>query len=144
VEEVEAVGRGVSDSDTGTDSFGEHLLRVHQQVYQDYDKAIMSLAGGALAISLVFIHDVAPDPTHRWAIAISWGFLTGSLLLVIGSFLASQWTIERALERRYGQEDEDEQAEIRRRKRATRSPNWRRKSATCRASFSLSLTTWPA
>ena len=57
----------------------------------------MTLAGGALGISLAFVHQVASNPTHKNWLAVSWGLLALSLLLIFGSFLASQQTILREI-----------------------------------------------
>jgi hypothetical protein len=60
---------------------------------ESFDKAIMSLSGGALAISITFVHNVAPDPTNRGLLTTSWFLFAGSLLLILISFLTSQAAI---------------------------------------------------
>jgi hypothetical protein len=57
----------------------------------------MTLAGGALGISLAFVHQVAPNPTHKGWLAWAWGLLALSLLLIFASFLASQQAILREI-----------------------------------------------
>jgi hypothetical protein len=71
-------------------SYRDRLLNAHHAASQDFDKALMTLAGGALGISLAFIHDVAPHPHHRGWLEVSWGSLSFSLLLILVSFLTSQ------------------------------------------------------
>src|SRR4051794_14101065 len=71
-------------------SYRDWLVKAHHVASQDFDKALMALAGGALGISLAFIHDVAPHPGHKGWLEVSWGSLSGSLLLILVSFLTSQ------------------------------------------------------
>jgi hypothetical protein len=79
------------------DSYREVLVEAHRRSSEAYDKAVMTLSGGALAISLTFIHDVAPQPKHKGWIAWSWGLLALSLLLILVSFVASQYAIGRQI-----------------------------------------------
>jgi hypothetical protein len=65
-------------------------VTAHHTASQDFDKAIMTLAAGALGLSITFIHEIAPKPTHHRWLATSWGLLAASLLLVFVSYLASQ------------------------------------------------------
>jgi hypothetical protein len=74
-------------------SYRETLVESHHTASQDFDKAIMTLAGGGLGLSIAFIHEVAPHPEHLWAVGIAWGLLTASLLLIVFSFLTSQGAI---------------------------------------------------
>src|SRR5690242_21126930 len=73
------------------------LVEAHQKSSEAYDKALMTLAGGALAVSITFIHDVAPQPKHKGWIATSWGLFSASLLAVVLSFIASQHSILRQI-----------------------------------------------
>jgi hypothetical protein len=57
---------------------------------QDFDKAIMTLSGGALGLSITFVHDIAPHPDHKWALGIAWTAFTVSLVLILISHLTSQ------------------------------------------------------
>jgi hypothetical protein len=86
------------------DPYRQALVEAHQKSSEAYDKAVMTLAGGALGISLAFVHQVAPNPTHKGWLAWSWGLLALSLLLIFASFLASQWAILRQIKERDGQE----------------------------------------
>lgn len=54
----------------------------------------MTLAAGALGVSITFIHEIAPDPTHHRWLAVSWTLLAASLLLVFVSYLASQRVLQ--------------------------------------------------
>jgi hypothetical protein len=71
-------------------SYRDWLVKAHHVASQDFDKALMALSGGALGISLAFIHDVALHPHRKGWLEVSWGSLAASLLLILVSFLTSQ------------------------------------------------------
>lgn len=65
-----------------------------------YDRAILTLSGGALALSLTFIHDIADsfDRTTLLWLYLGWsGFIT-SLLATLTSFQVSQSAMRRQRE----------------------------------------------
>ena len=65
-----------------------------------YDRAILTLSGGALGLTLVFIRDVVPklrEGTEGYLIA-GWGFLIVSLLATLISFHTSQLALRRQRE----------------------------------------------
>src|SRR5262245_53574390 len=66
------------------------LRDAYERTSTSYDKAVMTLAGGALAISLTFIHNVAPKFQHKGYLGLSWAALAASLLLIFSSFWVSQ------------------------------------------------------
>lgn len=57
-----------------------------------FDRSIITLAGGAFAISLAFLKDIAPEPKicTLWLLGVSWGGLVLSILSTLISFLTSQ------------------------------------------------------
>lgn len=61
---------------------------------QDFDKVIVTLATGALAISLVFVHDVAPQPQERGLLIAAWALFVLSLLSVVISLLTSMHALD--------------------------------------------------
>jgi hypothetical protein len=71
-------------------SWGEHLAAADLQASRDFDRTITTLASGALAISLVFIHDVAPKPEYVPLVVVAWACFAVSLLATLASFLISQ------------------------------------------------------
>jgi len=81
----------------------KRLTDLHEKATDAFDRAIMTLSGGALAVSLTFIHDVARHPTHKWTLATAWSCFAASLLLILSSFLTS----ERAIVRMVKQLDEE-------------------------------------
>jgi hypothetical protein len=96
----------------------KRLTDLHEKATDSFDRAVMTLSGGALGISIAFVHDVAPHPTHKWSLGIAWACFAASLLLILWSFLTS----ERAIVRIVGQHDLDAQ-EIQR-GRVTDFLNW--------------------
>lgn len=79
--------------------YREKLLELEQQMQSSYDKAVMTLSGGALGISLTFIKDVASKtPLHapNWLLCawICWGL---SITGVLFSFFSSSMALRRAV-----------------------------------------------
>lgn len=65
-----------------------------------FDKNILTLAAGAVAISLVFLEKIAPHPEESTLVYLScaWGGLVSSLLSTLISFLTSQHAYRRQRE----------------------------------------------
>ena len=70
----------------------EFLLNAQIDQTRSLDKAILTLSGGALALSLTFVTDIIPEPRNFLILILSfsWFFLIVSLLLTLVSFLTSQ------------------------------------------------------
>jgi hypothetical protein len=65
---------------------------------RSYDKAILTLSAGALALSLTFVHELAPKFdkwTIGWLVA-AWAAFILSLLATLISFQVSQWAFREA------------------------------------------------
>ncbi|MGA3266509.1 MAG: hypothetical protein ABSE16_06785 [Verrucomicrobiota bacterium] len=62
-----------------------------------FDKNILMLAAGAIAVSLVFLEKIAPHPQEFTLpyLRCAWGGLVASLLLTLSSFLTSQHAYRR-------------------------------------------------
>ncbi|HEU5372108.1 MAG TPA: hypothetical protein VFU51_06940 [Gaiellaceae bacterium] len=73
----------------------KRLTDLHEKATDSFDRAVMTLSGGALGISLAFIHDVAPHPRHVWVLGIGWILFALSLLLILLSFLTSERAVVR-------------------------------------------------
>lgn len=75
------------------------LVAADQKASEAYDKAIMTLSGGALGLSLTFMKDIVQSPGAEslWRLGTSWGCLTTSLALVLISMLSSQWALRKAI-----------------------------------------------
>ncbi len=65
-----------------------------------FDKAILTLAAGALGLSITFIRQIAPtpDPNTIWMLIFAWGAFSGSVLATLTSFLTSQFACRRQRE----------------------------------------------
>jgi hypothetical protein len=61
------------------------------------DRTILTLSGGALALSITFVNQIAPQPISVWILLVAWSLFALSLLLTLLSFWFSQHAIERAL-----------------------------------------------
>jgi hypothetical protein len=75
------------------------LVAADQKASEAYDKAVMTLAGGALGLSLTFLKDIvkSPHPAFLWRLETSWGCLTLSLAFILISMLSSQWSLRKAI-----------------------------------------------
>lgn len=67
------------------------LVEHYYGVVEAYDKAILTLGGGALGVSFVFVSDLGPDPNHRYVLLTAWLLLAGSLGVIVASFMISQF-----------------------------------------------------
>ena len=67
-----------------------------QAAYDQFDKAILTLSGGALALSIGFIKDVVPLSRAVWKplLISSWVGFAVAVLLTVVSFLVSQRAYE--------------------------------------------------
>lgn len=75
------------------------LVEAHHIASRDFDRAVITLAGGALALSVTFIHDIAARPAARWELLTAWLSLGLSLLLIVASFVTSQQGLLRRIGR---------------------------------------------
>src|SRR3990170_935291 len=74
-------------------AYRDWLVQADQKTLEAYDKAVMTLSGGALAISLTFVNDVIPSPiagTVKLLIA-AWVSLALSIAAILISKLTSHW-----------------------------------------------------
>jgi len=84
------------------DRSAEHrkfLVQANHQSSRDFDKAVMTLAAGALALSVTFMKAIAPapEPGSLFWLRFSWGLLVLSLLAILVSFLLSQYATRNAI-----------------------------------------------
>ncbi len=74
------------------------LLLVDHTSSRDFDRVLTTLASSALAVSLLFIHDVAPHPQDVAWVVIAWVFFAASLLVILGSYLTSMMATHKSIE----------------------------------------------
>lgn len=120
VSEAHAPGRGlqaapetvvavnVEDSPAATvvvqDPDREGTIDIYKQALESFDRTMINVSGGALAVSITFLHDVAPSPTP-WSLLpliAGWGGLIGSL----GAMIISMPVGHKAIELRLAGEDD--------------------------------------
>jgi len=95
------MNRGESNERDSLAEYRQHLVEAGQKASSAYDKAVMTLAGGALAVSFAFVKDVvggSPAPGTIWRLGAGWLSLGVSLVAILISMLTSQWALRRAIE----------------------------------------------
>ena len=103
------IGKGgsfMTDQNDGLKEYRNLLVEAERQAQESFDKTVLSLSGGALAISFAFITDVIGDDPIRNPVFLilawlSWGL---SLTFILSSFYFSQ----RAFRYAVGQVDRNE------------------------------------
>ena len=65
-----------------------------------FDRAILTLAAGALGLSLTFIHNISPQIKEKTAnfLLFSWACFGGSILSTLISFMTSQWACHKQIQ----------------------------------------------
>lgn len=64
------------------------LIHTVEKLNGNYDKLIVTLSGGALALSLTFLKDIIKEtPIYSKYLLLSWGLFIMSLTCVLGSLL---------------------------------------------------------
>lgn len=68
------------------------FIEMEHKSSEQHDKAILTLAAGALALSLTFVEKIAPHPKTATVglIAASWAAFILSIITILASFLTSQ------------------------------------------------------
>lgn len=84
----------------GLQAYRNWLVESDRASSDAYDKAVMTLSGGALAISLTFVKDVVktPQPETVDLLAYAWSCLAVSIVAILISMLTSQWALRRAIQ----------------------------------------------
>ena len=85
--------------DDGLKEYRQHLVLAGQKSQDDYDKTIIALSGGALAISFAFVKDyLGHGPIENVCFLllswISWGF---SVTMVLASFYSSHLALRETI-----------------------------------------------
>lgn len=80
-------------------AYRDWLVKVEHEASKDFDKAVMTLAAGALGISIAFVRYVAPTPVSGSTVwlGLSWTLFALSLVAILVSFLTSQFDLRRAV-----------------------------------------------
>lgn len=88
-----ASGAGDEPADELLLEHRRYLRDAHQTASRDFDRALLAMASGAIAISLAFLDDITSDPRRTWLMLFAWLLLAGSL----GMNLVSHMTSQRAI-----------------------------------------------
>jgi hypothetical protein len=86
-------------------------IDAEREVSTSFDKAMLTLSAGALALSITFVHQVGPAPRLMWLLLLSWLGFSLTLLATLVSFLLSQASLRRyraILDNRYEKKVDDE------------------------------------
>ena len=86
------------------------LTALEQKAYEDYDKALLAVSGGALAISIAFVKNIVGHDSyqHSYLLIFAWISWTLTILVVLGSFLMSQRALRKAIAQLDTEEKETE------------------------------------
>ncbi len=79
--------------------YKDHLLAAQQKAQEDFDKTVLSLSGGALGVSFVFIKDiVGGGPFDKPCfLLLSWIMWASSITAVLVSYFFSHLALRRAI-----------------------------------------------
>ncbi|MCX5649250.1 MAG: hypothetical protein NTX40_09180 [Planctomycetota bacterium] len=66
------------------------LIDAEREAARGFDKAMITLSAGALALSITFLKNIAPSPINEWLLFAAWAGFGSSLLFILTSFLCSQ------------------------------------------------------
>src|ERR1041384_3332720 len=79
--------------------YRNHLVEARQKAFEDFDKTVLALSGGALGISITFVKDLLGPGTLscKGCLLTSWICWGVSVLTILVSYYASQLTLNRAI-----------------------------------------------
>jgi hypothetical protein len=66
------------------------LVQEEFQCSHQFDKYVITLASGALGLSITFMDKIVSQPVDTWMLCISWGAFILCLVFVLWSFISSQ------------------------------------------------------
>ncbi len=80
--------------------YRQHLVLAGQKAQEDYDKSVLSLSGGAFAVSLIFIDKViGPGKIiHQGILLAAWMCWCLSIALVLWSYYTSGKALRKAID----------------------------------------------
>jgi len=69
--------------------YREGLIETQQKLNESYDKLLITLSGGSLALSITFLKDVIGlnDISHTYLLLIAWGLFVLSITSILGEIL---------------------------------------------------------
>ena len=95
-----AASRDPDDTSSRLRTYRDRLEQAYVDQAKAYDKAVMTLSAGTLAISLTFVKDVidTPRPGTVIFLALAWTALAVSIVAILISMLTSQWALRKTIE----------------------------------------------
>jgi len=95
-----AGARDPDDTSSRLRTYRDRLVQAYLELSKAYDKAVMTLSAGTLAISLTFVKDVinTPRPGTVIFLALAWTALAVSIVAILISMLTSQWALRKTIE----------------------------------------------
>lgn len=80
--------------------YRQDLLTIQKEQTTSYDKAILSLSGGALGVTIAFADKFGGDtPTVTWSLLASWSAFCTAICFNVLSYLFSSYDMEAELEK---------------------------------------------
>ena len=73
----------------------EGLENARFRVAESFDKALLTLSGGALALSMTFITDIASNPIRKGYLVLAWLFFGMSLVILLLNMYFCQLAYEK-------------------------------------------------
>lgn len=89
------------------EAYLQRLYAALGETSRDFDRTVLSLASGALVLSITFLRDIAPDLESRWIIIAAWTFLGLSMCLTLVSYVTSERALLRAFKDHFDGKEED-------------------------------------
>jgi len=79
--------------------YRKHLVLAEQKAQEDFDKAVLSLSGGALGISIAFMKDIiGTDPAVQLVLLLAaWACWGLSVVIILWSYFTSQRAMREAI-----------------------------------------------
>lgn len=79
--------------------YRSHLVEARQKAFEDFDKTVLMLSGGALAVSITFVKDLLGPGAlaYQRCLLSAWVCWGVSVLTVLVSYYSSQLTLNRAI-----------------------------------------------
>jgi len=74
------------------------LLEGRSNAVRSLEKTLVTLAAGALALSITFLHDIAPHPVQKVWLYASWSLLFVSLAFMLTVFILSIHVFEKVID----------------------------------------------
>lgn len=80
-------------------AYWKHVLDADQKSVEAFDKSLLTLSGGALGLSLVFVRNVVgtSDPQNTGRLLGAWIFWIFAISLTLASFYCSHRALRRTL-----------------------------------------------